>query len=105
VVDRLCDRAKEQNIAVACFYVDFAAREGQTPTNMLGSPLKQIVGSLERIPDEIRQTFQDHQKVIGRRGLRMPVILKTLQVSHPYGRHLYVLMLWTSVRKAINLRC
>jgi len=27
VVDTLCDKAKEQNIAVACFYVDFAARE------------------------------------------------------------------------------
>ena len=27
VVDRLCDKAKKQNIAVACFYVDFAAQE------------------------------------------------------------------------------
>ena len=36
VVDRLCDKAKEENIAVACFYVDFAAREKQSPTNMLG---------------------------------------------------------------------
>ena len=27
VVDMLCDNANERNIAVACFYVDFAARE------------------------------------------------------------------------------
>ena len=79
VVDRLCDKAKEQNIAVACFYVDFAAREEQSPTNMLGSLLKQIVAGLERIPEEIRKTFQDHKKVIGGRGLRVPEIVKMLQ--------------------------
>ena len=37
VVDMLCDEAKEENVAVACFYVDFAAREEWTLTNMLGS--------------------------------------------------------------------
>ena len=79
VVDRLCDKAKEQNIAVACFYVDFAAREEQSPTNVLGSILKQIVVGLERIPEEIRETFQDHKKVIGGRGLRVPEIVKMLQ--------------------------
>ena len=79
VVDRLCDKAKEENIAVACFYVDFAAREEQSPTNMLGSLLKQIVGGLERIPDEIRETFHDHKKVIGGRGLRVPEIVGMLQ--------------------------
>jgi len=79
VVDRLCDKAKEQNIAVACFYVDFAAREEQSPTNMLGSLLKQIVAGLERIPEEIRETFQDHKKVIGGRGPRVPEIVKMLQ--------------------------
>jgi len=79
VVDRLCDRAGEQNIAVACFYVDFAAREEQSPTNMLGSLLKQIVAGLERIPEEIRETFQNHKKVIGGRGLRVPEIVKMLQ--------------------------
>jgi len=79
VVDRLCDRAREENIAVACFYVDFAAREEQSPTNMLGSLLKQIVGGLERIPEEIRETFRDHKKVIGGRGLRVPEIVKMLQ--------------------------
>jgi len=79
VVDGLCDKAKEQNIAVACFYVDFAAREEQTPANILGSFLKQIVGGLERIPDKITRTFQDHKKVIGGRGLRGAEIVKMLQ--------------------------
>ena len=79
VVDKLCDKAREQNISVACFYVDFAAREEQSSTNMLGSILKQIVAGLERIPEEIRETFQDHKKVIGGRGLRVPEIVKMLQ--------------------------
>ena len=79
VVDRLCDQVKEHNTAVACFYVDFAAREEQFPTNMLGSLLKQIVGGLEKIPDEIRETFQDYKKVIGGRGLRVPEIVEMLQ--------------------------
>ena len=79
VVDRLCHKAKEQNIAVACFYVDFATREEQTPANILGSFLKQIVGGLERIPDEITRTFQEHKQVIGGRGLRVVEIVKMLQ--------------------------
>ena len=79
VVDRLCDRAKEQNTSVACFYVDFAAREEQSPTNILGALLKQIVGGLEEIPDEIKETFKDYKKVIGGRGLRVAEIVGMLQ--------------------------
>jgi len=79
VVDRLCDRARERNAAVACFYVDFAAREEQSPTNMLGALLKQIVGGLEKIPDGIKETFQDYKKVIGGRGLRVAEIVGMLQ--------------------------
>jgi len=71
--------AKKRNIAVSCFYVDFAAREEQTPTNILGSLLKHIVGGLEKIPDEISGTFQDYKKVIGGRGLRVTEIVKMLQ--------------------------
>jgi len=79
VVDKLCDTAGERNIAVSCFYVDFAAREEQTPTNILGSLLKQIVGGLEKVPDEISRKFQDYKKVIGGRGLRVGEIVKMLQ--------------------------
>jgi len=79
VIDKLCDTAGERNVAVSCFYVDFAAREEQTPTNILGSLLKQIVGGLEKVPDEISQTFQDYKKMIGGRGLRVAEIVKMLQ--------------------------
>ena len=79
VVDELCDTAGERNIAVSCFYVDFAAQEEQSPTHMLGSLLKQIVGGLEKIPDEIDRMFRDQKKVIGGRGLRVPEIVRLLQ--------------------------
>jgi len=79
VVDRLCDGPREQNTAVAFFYIDFTAREEQSPTDILGSLLKQIVGGLERIPDDIRQTFRDHKKAINGRGLRVPELVAMLQ--------------------------
>ena len=80
VVDKLCDHAKEQDIAVACSYIDYAARKEQSTANILGSLLKQIVGGLEKVPGEIRQSFQDHKKVIGGRRLQVAEIVKMLQI-------------------------
>ena len=48
-------------------------------TSMLGSLLKQIVGGLERIPEEISGAFQEQKKVVGGRGLLLPDIVKMLQ--------------------------
>ena len=79
VVDRLCDQAKGQSTAVACFYFDFAARKEQSATSMLGSLLKQVVGGMEKIPEEISQAFHEQKKVIGGRGLQLPDIVKMLQ--------------------------
>jgi len=79
VVDRLCDRAKEQNTAVTCFYFDFAARKEQSVTNVLGSLLKQIVGGMANVPEEISQAFQEQRMAIGGRGPRLPDIVKMLQ--------------------------
>jgi len=79
VVDKLCDRAKEQNTAVTCFYFDFAARKEQSVTNMLGSLLKQIVGGMANVPEEISQAFQEQRMAIGGRGPRLPDLVKMLQ--------------------------
>ena len=79
VVDELCDMARERNIGVSCFYVDFAAREEQSPTNILGSLLQQLVVGLGEIPDEISRTFQNHKKGIGGRKLQVTQIAKMLQ--------------------------
>jgi len=72
VVDYICDQAVEQDIAVACFYYDFASREAQTPTNMLGSLVKQLLTGLGEIPGEIVQKYRSRKKVIGGRKLQLP---------------------------------
>ena len=80
VVDTLCDRARGQDIAVTCFYFDFAAVKEQTPGSMLGALLKQVVGGLDKIPKEITQEFVEQKKVIGGRSLRLDQIVKLLVV-------------------------
>ena len=79
VVDRLCDQAKGQNSAVTCFYFDFADRKEQSVTSTLGSLLRQVVGGLEKIPEEISRAFQEGKNAIGGRGPRLPDIVKMLQ--------------------------
>ena len=76
VIDKLCDEAAEEDTAVACFYFDFAARNEQSPVNMLGSLLRQLVSGLEGIPEAVVQSFRNQKKVIGGRGLQVSGILK-----------------------------
>ena len=68
VVDSLCDRAGDQEVAVACLYFDFAAQKEQSPASMLGAVLKQIVSGLEKVPKGIAQAYEKQKKVIGGRG-------------------------------------
>ena len=79
VVDKLCDQSKGQNTAVTCFYLDFAARKEQSVTSILGSLLRQVVGGMERVPEDIIEAFEEQKKAIGGRGPRLPDIVKMLQ--------------------------
>ena len=81
VIDRLCDEARGKNVAVACFYFDFAAQKEQPSTSMLGSLLKQIVGGLEEVPEEISQAYEDQKKVIGGRRPQVADIVKMMQTT------------------------
>jgi len=63
-------------MAVACFYYDFASREAQSPINMLGSLLKQVLSGLDEIPVDILQKFRSQKKVIGGRRLQLPDVVK-----------------------------
>ena len=81
VIDRLCDQARGQNIAVTCFYFDFAARREQSSTSVLGALLKQVVGGLGEIPGEIARAYEDQGKVIGGRGPQLSDITKMLQAT------------------------
>ena len=78
MVDYLCDQAVEQEMAVACFYYDFASRGAQSPTKMLGSLLKQHMSGLGAIPGEIVRKFRGQKKVIGGRRLHLPDVVKML---------------------------
>ena len=79
VIDRLCDQAQGQNVAVACFYFDFAAQREQPSTSMLGALLKQVVSGLEEVPEEIAKAYEDKKKVIGGRRPELSDILGMLQ--------------------------
>ena len=79
VFNRLCDQASRQSAAVTCFYFDLAARKEQSVTSMLGSLLKQVVGGMEGISEEISHAFQQQKRVIGGRGPQLPDIVKALQ--------------------------
>jgi len=79
VIDKLCDEAVEEDTSVVCFYFDFAARSEQSPVNMLGSLLRQLVSGLEGIPEVVVQSFRNQKKVIGGRGLQVSGILKMFQ--------------------------
>jgi len=79
VIDKLCDEAAGEDTGVACFYFDFAARSEQSPANMLGSLLRQLVSGLEEIPEAVVRDFRDQKKVIGGRGLQVSGILKMFQ--------------------------
>ena len=48
-------------------------------TNMLGSLLKQVVGGMSKVPEEMSRAFQEERKAIGSRGLRLPDTVKILQ--------------------------
>ena len=79
VTDMLCDQAGGQNVAVACFYFDFAAQRDQSSTSMLGALLKQVVNGMEEVPGEIAKAYEDQKKVIGGRRPELSDILKMLQ--------------------------
>ena len=81
VIDTLCDEAGEHNATVACFYFDFAAQKDQSPANTMGALLKQVVGGLEEIPEEISRAYRKQKKALGGRGPRLSDLVKMLQTT------------------------
>ena len=79
VIDKLCDEAVEGDPTVVCFYFDFAARNEQSPVNMLGSLLRQLVNGQEGIPELIAREFRKEKISIGGRGLHVSRIVKMFQ--------------------------
>ena len=81
VIDSLCDQAGGENVAVACFYFDFAAQQEQSSTSMLGALLKQLVVGLGEVPEEMAQAYKGQKNFIGGRKPRHTDIVKMLQTA------------------------
>ncbi|RPA96875.1 hypothetical protein L873DRAFT_1693023 [Choiromyces venosus 120613-1] len=81
VIDRLCDRAREQNAIVACFYFDFAAQKEQSSDSMLGALLKQVVSGLGEVPKDIVKAYEEQKRAIGGRGPDLGDIVKMLKAT------------------------
>ena len=79
MIDTLCNQAVEGNTGVACFYFDFASQEEQSPTAVLSSVLKQVVGGLDEVPERIVKAFRDRGKVVGGKRLALAEIVEFLQ--------------------------
>ena len=80
VIDRLCDQAKDRDIAVVGLYCDFLAQKEQTITNMMGAILKQLVGRGD-IPEDVRKAFQEGKKEFGGRGLLLSDLMGMLKIA------------------------
>ena len=103
VIDKLCDEAVEDNTAVTCFYFDFATRNEQSPTNMLGSLLRQLVSRPGGIPEAVVRGFRDQQKVIGGRRLQVSGILEMFQTVTGSNRTFMCVDALTNVCRNIGL--
>ena len=79
MIDSLCDRAKEENIAVAGLYYDFLSHQEQTIPNIIGAILKQLAGRGD-IPDCVREGFQKAKEEFGGRGPRLAEMMGMLGV-------------------------
>jgi len=79
VIDSLCDRAEEDNIAVAGLYCDFLSQQEQTTTNIIGALLKQLV-SRGGILDHVREAFQKAKKEFGGRAPRLADLMGMLKI-------------------------
>ena len=52
----------------------------------MGALLKQVVGGLEEIPEEVSQAYQKQRKALGGRGSRLSDIVKMMQTTSSRGR-------------------
>ena len=78
VIDTLVNGIDSDGIAVAYVYCDSTTRNMQSTSAVLGSVLRQVVGALEGIPDEVQQGFKSAKRQTDGCGLLLPDILNML---------------------------
>jgi len=87
VIDRLCDQARGQDVAVACFYFDFVARSAQSSIGMLGALLKQVVVGMEEIPEEISKPIKTRQRLLVDGDHNFGIFRRCCRLPPPKGLH------------------
>ena len=78
VIDHFYGRRPD--ITVAGLYCDYLDRNEQTPSNMLGAMLKQLLGR-GTIPESIRKAFEDAKEHFGGVGPEAPDLLQMLKAA------------------------
>ena len=81
VIDRLLNGVDGGGVAIAYVYCDFSTPNMQSTSAVLGSVLRQVVGALAEIPDEVQKAFECTKRQADGCGLRLPEILDMLAKS------------------------
>ena len=77
-------------MAVAYVYCDFSTQNMQSASAVMGSVLRQAVGALARIPDEVQNAFERAEKQADGCGLRLPEILDMLTKILPSLKRAFI---------------
>ena len=78
MIDNLCDKPCEEEIAIAMFYCDFCDQQEQTATNIIGAILKQLLVRGE-VLEHVKSAFQKAKTEVGGRGLRLADMVQMLK--------------------------
>ena len=78
MIDTLLKGIDGDDVAVAYVYCDFTIQNMQSTSAVLGSVLRQVVGALAEIPDEVQGVFKKAGRQADGCGLRLPEILDML---------------------------
>ena len=78
MIDTLCKEVTGDGVAIAYVYCDFQVRGEQSARGLLGSVLRQVVGALAFVPDEVRGAFEQARRQVDASEPRLPEILDML---------------------------
>ena len=90
MIDTLCNTIVEDNVAITYVYCDFSARNVQSTRTLLGSVLRQVVGTLTEIPEEVQMAFERAKRQVDGCGLRISEILEMLVKSLPSLKQAFI---------------
>ena len=90
VIDTLLNGIDGDGVVVAYVYCDFSTQNMQSAGAVMGSVLRQVVGALARIPDEVQKAFERAKRQADGCGLRLPEILDMLTKFLPSLKRVFI---------------